>query len=155
MRSVRRPAEMEDLVRDLAERPHPVSKRSIFPTMRDLMCFAAVLGFHEGVRTPLGPNTHEIDARIFEGNQAALDLVFLIALAGSKDASILHPDREDAAVTVFEEYAATGLKKLHAWRAERPDDPYGDQAILSGIRRDGHLGDARPHLDEMVRDVAF
>lgn len=139
MRTIKRPDQFEAVVRLLAETPHPVTGRSIFSTMRELLCFAAVLGFAQARRTPLAQVKNEIDGRIFENSQQALDLIYLIALADAKDASILQPDREDEMLRVFEEYAATGLGVIDTWLKERPDDVYGDQAILSALKRNGYL----------------
>lgn len=154
MRTIRRPEAFEPLVRQLAEIAHPISKRSIFATMRELLCFAAVLGFSEQVRTPL-ERTNEIDARIFENSQQAIDLIYLLALAGSKDASILQPDREDEMIRIFEEYAATGLKVLDRWMKEKPDDVYGDQAILAALRRYGFLSEQKSTVDDVIGNVKF
>ena len=127
MRTIRRPEQFEPLVRQLAENPHPISKRSIFATMRELLCFAAVLGFNEEVRTPVGDRTKEIDGRIFENSQQAIDLIYLLALAGTRDAGILQPEREEEMIRVFEEYAASGLAVLDRWLFARPDGPRRDQ----------------------------
>jgi dnd system-associated protein 4 len=141
MRSVKRSDKHEEMVRRLAEQPHPAANRSVFPTMRELMCFAATLGFEHDKRRPLEGKTQEIDARIFQGNQQAVDLLYLLALAGTKDAEILREDREDDAVTVFEEYANGGFEVLRGWLSEKADDLNGDRAILAALAKYGYLSD--------------
>src|SRR5688572_23848247 len=105
MRGIKRSEQHEDLVRRLAEASHPSSNRSIFPTMRELVCFAAVLGFEHDRRKALEGKTFEIDARIFQGSQQAVDLLYLVALAATKNGDILQEEREDEVVGIFEEYA--------------------------------------------------
>lgn len=141
MRSVKRSEKHEEMVRRLAEQAHPAAGRSIFPTMRELMCFAATLGFEHDKRRALEGKTQEIDARIFQGNQQAVDLLYLVALAGTKDADILREDREDDAVSVFEEYANGGFEVLRGWLAEKADDLNGDRAILAALAKYGYLSD--------------
>ena len=147
MRTIKRPAAHEPLVRLLAETNHPASGRSIFPTMRELLCFAATLGFSTGKRTPVGPQANEIDGRIFENSAQAMDLIYLIALADARSVEALQPDREESMLQAFEEYAASGLKLLDAWLKERPEDVYGDEAIFGALRKYGYLkgsGEAKP-----------
>lgn len=158
MRGVKRSAAHEEMVRRLAETQHPVSSRSIFPTMRELIVFAAVLGFENGIRRPLRGNVNEIDARQFESatdsGKRAMDLVYLIALAGTKEAEILRENSEDQMLTVFEEYANGGFEVLAGWLREKPDDVEGDKAIVAALSRYGFLA-AEPATDELARDVEF
>ena len=81
MRSIRRSEKHDPIVRRLAENTHPSSGRSLFPTMRELLCFAAVLGFDEGTRKRLDEKTLDIDGRIFANHPPTLDLMYLLALA--------------------------------------------------------------------------
>ncbi len=155
MRNVRRSVVYEGLVRRLAEDPHPVTKNSIFPTMRELMCFAAVLGYHEGRLTPINGKTNEIDGRVFSNSQQAIDLLYLIALIEKKDALILHDDKEDEMIRIFEEYANTGFEVLDRWMNEKPDDDKGDKAILTAFRRHKFLGDDGKSLETALGDVKF
>jgi dnd system-associated protein 4 len=144
MRAIKRSATHEDLVRRLAETPHPISNKSIFPTMRELLCFAAVLGFEHEMRRPLLGQTLEIEGRIFLNSQQAVDLVYLIALASSRDADILREEREPEMVALFEEFANGGLEILQAWMCERPDDLHGDKAILSAMVKHNFLTSEKP-----------
>ncbi len=154
MRAIRRSARHEDLVRNLAETPHPQAGRAIFPTMRELLCFAAVLGFEMDKRKPLDATTKEIDGRTFEGHEQSLDLIYLLALAHEKDADILHEENDDKCVSIFEEYVDGGLDEIGAWLRECPHDPHGDTAILDALHRHGYLGGSRG-VDDAVHDVQF
>src|SRR5690348_14617502 len=98
MRSIRRDEKHENTVKLLSEYPHPDGSRSVFPTMRELLCFAAVLGYHYGQKPDLGNKSIEIPARIFENSDTAMDLMFLIGLADRRDAEVLRDGNEDEVV---------------------------------------------------------
>jgi dnd system-associated protein 4 len=155
MRAIKRPEDFEDVVRLLTDVDHPNTGAPVFPTMRELLTFAAVLGFAEGSRTPLPDKVKEIDGRIFENLDQAMDLIYLIALAGAKDAAILQNENEDAMLRVFEEYAATGLGVIRRWLIERPDDVHGAEALLTAFRKYGYLGSGAPSQSIVPGDVTF
>ncbi len=155
MRNVRRNLSHEVLVKLLSEKAHPKTQRSVFPTMRELQCFAAALGFQEGRRKPLEGKTAEIDGRIFENSEIATDMVYLIALAGAGDVNILQPEREDEAISVFEEFANGGFEILREWLATTAGDLDGDQALFAGFNRSGLLGNTKPSVAGALADVKF
>ena len=51
--------------------------------MREVMCFAAVLGYESDRKRKLKEKTFEIDSRNFMNSQQAQDLLYLVALASS------------------------------------------------------------------------
>jgi dnd system-associated protein 4 len=145
MRTFRRSATFDEVVERLAETPHPISKRSLFPYYRDLLCFAAVLGFDTNARHDLAENTVDfVDGRIFSNDDKALDLLYLIGLADSRDINLLREDNEDRLVTIFEQFAEGGLRTLKGWLAERPEDVDGDKAILAALHKYGYLKESQP-----------
>jgi dnd system-associated protein 4 len=154
MRPVRRSKRHETLVRQLAEANHPHASRPIFPTMRELMCFAAVLGFEKDRKRPLDVTTSEIDGRTFENHQQSLDLIYLIALADTKNVDVLRENNEDQCLGIFEQYAEGGFEEIAAWLKERPEDENGDEAILQALQKKGFLGEGRS-VDAAIHDVTF
>ena len=154
MRAIRRSKRHETLVRQLAEANHPHASRPIFPTMRELMCFAAVLGFEREKKKPLDATTMEIDGRTFANHDQSSDLIYLIALSDAKDADVIRDDNEDQCIDIFEQYAEGGFEELAAWLLERPEDEHGDMAILESLRKRGFLGEARD-VDAAIADVSF
>lgn len=154
MRGIKRSKQFETLVRQLAETNHSEVGRPIFPTMRELMCFAAVLGFEKQRKKPLEQATMEIDGRTFENHQQSLDLLYLIALADAKDADILREENEDKALDVFEQYAEGGFEILSSWLAAKPEDESGDHAILMALAKEGYLELARD-VDSASADISF
>lgn len=135
MRAVKRSQKFEDLVKKLAVDENPVSKKSIFPTIRELMCFAAVLGFENDRRSKLQDATNDTEGRIFLNSQQSLDLIYLIALAAEKDGEILREENEDRMIQVFEEYAQGGFEILEQWMKEKPGDLYGNEALLEAFSK--------------------
>lgn len=155
MRNVRRLEIYEPIFKRFTDSPHPVSGRPLFATQREFLCFLGVLGFSTGERLPLEGRLIELDGRVFDSHEQSRDIVYLIALAGGRDANVLLPEREDEAVSVFEEYVVTGFRELDRWLKECPDDHIGDQAILTALRREDFFGGASPSLDQVLDDVHF
>jgi len=155
MRNIRRPQSEETLFKRFTEAAHPASKKPIFATQRDFLCFLAVLGYNSGERTPITGKTTELDSRVFEGHEQSRDILYLIALAGAKDANILQPENEDQMVKIFEEYVASGFKVLDRWLKECPDDHIGDQAIITSIRKEGFFGSHVTSIEKAIGDVVF
>ena len=150
MRDIQRDVEFEDIVKKLAEQKHPHLAASLFRTMRELLCFCAVVGFNNGVRRPLGKKTETIPSRVFENNDMAIDLIYLLALSETKTAEVLKPERENEAVQIFEEYASGGLECVKSWLAKTPTDPYGDTAIINGLREAGAMEPGREEDGEPI-----
>lgn len=154
MRGIKRSEQFEDIVRMLAEAQHPEAGRSIFPTMRELMVFAAVLGFEHDRKQPLESQTNEIDGRNFSNSEQAIDLMYLIALAGDRNVDILREENEDKMIEIFEQYAQGGFEIITGWLREKPEDINGDQAILSGLARNGFLS-APSDADKVIENISF
>lgn len=155
MRSIRRDTKHEPLVRQLTESTNPATNRSLFPTMRELLCFAAAVGFQSKRRIPLGENTAEVDGRVWENLDSAVDMLYLVGLASERKVEILQPDHEDELIKIFEEYANGGLQVLDEWLRAQGGDLYGDQAILSALRREGLLQDTPKPVAQALADVVF
>ena len=155
MRNVRRPEALEPIFKRFTEAQHPITGRPIFPTLREFLCFAAVLGFNTGTRRSLEGRVLELDGRVFDTHEQSRDIVYLLALASTKDAQILLPEREDDAVTVFEEYVISGLHEMDIWLKECPDDHIGDQAILSALRRNAYFGERDKTIEDVLNDIEF
>ena len=142
------------MVRRLGDMQHPQVGRTIFPSMRELMCFAAVLGYESDRKRKLKEKTFEIDSRNFMNSQQAQDLLYLVALAHSKDVETLREEREDEMIEIFEQYAQGGLEILQGWLREKPEDLNGDHAILAALAKYGYL-DANKDVDTIIGDISF
>ncbi len=147
----------EPLARRLAESSHPVTRASLFPTFRELACFAALVGFDAGESKPLVGQTQSlVDGRIFGNSEQAIDIQYLIGLAGTRDQKILldDPAQEERLVSLFEGYVNAGFQILALWMSETPSDPDGDKAILSALRKNGYLSAPEP-ADHALANVTF
>lgn len=100
----------EDMVQRLTKQKLPESDRTLFPTIRELLCFAALLGYSEKRRIPLDKDkgVEDVSYQQFERGDAE-DLIFLIALAETKDPEVLKDGEESRCAEIFEEYANGGL----------------------------------------------
>lgn len=139
LRNVNRSKVHEKLISQYAKDGHPVTGKAIFPTIKDLLCFCAMLGFSENKRTPLdrSQGVEDIMYEIFQRTHAD-DYIYMLALAASKDVGIFRDDAKEDFVEIFEEYANGGLEILKAWTNEFPDE-YGDKALFQGLQKYGYL----------------
>lgn len=156
MRTFRYNSIHDGLVHLLFETPHKRANQPIFVTKRDLLCFAAVLGFEIGKRGKIGQQPSDfVDPRPFENSQEAMNLLYLVGLAETKDVDCLREESEDKLVEIFEEYADTGLATLQEWLRETPSDSQGDRAIIDGLKTHGYLTPASDSAEEVVAEVEF
>lgn len=154
MRGIRRSKKFEEMVRQLAEKPHSISGRPVFPTIRELMCFAATLGFEHKRRNPIQDEYLEIDSRNFENSETAVDLLYLIGLASEKNVNILRDEETDKMVSIFEEYAQGGFEILESWLREKPEDTDGDKAILAALNKNDFLS-TRDDVEVSIQNISF
>lgn len=123
-----------------------------FVTIRELLCFAAMLGFQKKRRVPLpdGPK-EDIAFSTFDENDA-YNYVFLIGVAETKSLEILKDGRENELQKIFEEYAQGGLDIIASWMTKY-SDPKGFNAIVRGLHDEGYIDSETvdPKLIESVR----
>jgi dnd system-associated protein 4 len=140
--SINRNTEHAETVKVLTNKD-PSTGIAVFPTIKALQCFAAVLGFSDSQRKPLERNkTENIEWHTFE-NGNLTDYIYLIALAEENDVNILKSDIEhlipdvtsENMIQIFEEYANRGLEIITSWLHKTPTDLYGTKALLSGMRK--------------------
>ena len=138
----------EDMVQRLAMQKLPGADRTLFPTIRELLCFAALLGYSEGRRIPLDSDagTEDVSYQQFERGDAE-DLIYLIALAETKDPEILKDGEESRCAEIFEEYANGGLQILRDQMLQSGGE-YPDRDISEFLLKSGYLNvdDAEPDV---------
>ncbi len=129
----------EDMVQRLAMLKLTGADRTLFPTIRELLCFAALLGYSEGRRIPLDRNTgiEDVSYQQFERGDAE-DLIYLLALAETKDPDILKDGEESRCAEIFEEYANGGLQILRDVMLQSGGE-YPDRDILELLLKSGYL----------------
>ena len=103
---VRRPREHEALIHELQE-------RGSFPAMRDVLLFAAAVGYRQGRRVPFSSSGEPIRYGILIQPPFGDTLVNLLATnVVTDDPEILDIFRLQERVTIFEEYANGGLEYI-------------------------------------------
>ena len=129
----------EDMVQRLAMLKLPSADRTLFPTIRELLCFAALLGYSENRRIPLDrvAGTEDVSYQQLERGDAE-DLIYLIALAETKDPDILKDGEESRCAEIFEEYANGGLQILRDAMLQSGGE-YPDLVILELLLKSGYL----------------
>lgn len=161
LRDIRRSSEFEDLYNRLGSREYrwPQDSRPegapLFGTIRELMCFAAVLGFQTERREELVGPTHVIPEEVFAKNDDALECLRMIALAESKDHMVFAEERVDEMVTIFEEYACGGTRLIQSFLTDMPTDALGADAILEGLRREQLLPSKKGPSSTSIEAVTF
>lgn len=130
----------EDMVQRLAMEKLPETDRTLFPTIRELLCFAALLGFSEKRRTPLDKDAglEDVSYQQFERGDAE-DLIYLIALAETKDPEVLKEGGESRCAEIFEEFANGGLHIIGE-ALRRGGGEYPDRDILEMLKERAYLG---------------
>jgi dnd system-associated protein 4 len=130
----------EEFVQRLSMQKVPGSDRSLFPTIRELLCFAALLGFSEQRRVPLdrASGVEDISYQQFERDPAAEDVLWTIALAETQNIDVLREGEEAQCAQIFEEYANGGLMLMKDFLI-RNGGEYPDRALLALLKERKYL----------------
>lgn len=156
MRTFRNNSSHDAIIELLYGTAHKKVGQPIFVTKRDLLCFAAVLGFESNRRNKILDKPSDfVDSRPFENSQEAMHLLYLVGLAVTKDVDCLREEKEEELVTIFEEYADGGLCTLEDWLRETPSDPHGDRAIIGALKAHGFLAPTDEPIEAVVAEVEF
>ena len=137
----------EDMVQLLAMEKLPGAQRTVFPTIRELLCFAALLGFSEQRRLPIDKTkgVEDVSYQQFERGDAE-DLIYLIALAETKNPAILKDGEEDKCAEIFEEYANGGLQIIRDAML-RTGGEHPDRDVLELMKERNYLTVEDPEPD--------
>jgi len=99
---IRRPSKFDDMLTDM-------TSKKVFETYKDVLIFAACLGFKRKKRVPFTKSGEPIDLQIFSG-EFNTSVINIIAVAESSDLSYMGQDKEAERIVAFEEYACGGLE---------------------------------------------
>ena len=99
------------------------SGKKLFPTIRELLTFAALLGLKHGKRTPIdkGHGIDDIQGTTYEDTEA-LEFIWMIAVIETGNAEILKDGNERQCAEIFEEYSNTGLKIISEYLDKIPHE---------------------------------
>lgn len=159
MRNIYRSKKHTALFEILEKSKNPNTGESVFPTVKALQCYAAMLGFEEGRRIPLENGEKDSIEWHTMKNDGYIEYIYMIALAETQNLGVLRYNEEDSdtggfsedMVKIFEEYANGGFHILQNWLDKYPGDPYGAKAIIAGLQRSEYLANetAREKFDEV------
>jgi dnd system-associated protein 4 len=138
----------EELVQQLSMQNVPGTDRKLFPTIRELLCFAALLGFSEQRRIPLDRDAgvEDVSYQQFERDPAAEDLLWTIAVAETGDVEVLREGEEARCAQIFEEYANGGLGLIKDFFL-RNGGEYPDRALMALLKERKYLLSAAKEPD--------
>src|SRR4051812_16300685 len=106
-RRVKRPRDKEETIQRLL-----VAKEGPFPEIRDVLTFAAALGYKNDKRVPLQAAGEAIRWETAKNRRGTDALVGMLALVGSDDREVVGDGRFEEQIEIFEEYANGGLEIL-------------------------------------------
>lgn len=106
-RRVRRPSDKQEVMDELTSEDGP------FVALRDVLVFAAALGYSRGRRVPFTSSGEPIKWDTMCNRRGTEDLVNMLCVAdASEDPQILEDDRFEERILLLEEYANGGLEIL-------------------------------------------
>lgn len=114
---INRDRKHENLVQHLVENPNT----AIFNFNKDLMVFAAILGYHYGIKRPLSSDTIQIVLQTYHSTEDD-GYIYLLALLENKNATCLKNENLVESKKIFEEYCNGGLELLQDWFDSNPAD---------------------------------
>ena len=147
-RNVYRSKIHEDMVQLLARTTVDKAETSLFTTIRQLMIFAALLGYSQNRKIPLDKTkgVEYIQIHIFEND---LDYINMIALADQQNPEIFKDNNNFDVIEVFEEYANGGFEIINGWLAQY-NDHSGQKAIIQGLYNNKYINKDTTSIDELL-----
>ena len=124
---VKRERKYEELIARLNS-----GEKSIFQYIKDIMVFAAMVGYSRGAREQLSGETIDIILETYSSDEKD-GFVYLLALIDTEDGSCLKDANLHSSVKVFEEYCNAGLAIIKSWLDENPGDIGGVDTILGKV----------------------
>lgn len=106
--------------------------KSIFQYLKDLMVFAAMVGYNSGERREVHGETIEIILETYATDEKD-GFIYLLGLLEHKDGHVLKDQNLRKCVAVFEEYCNSGLYTIERWLDDNPGDPSGIETLLHHI----------------------
>ena len=103
---------------------------SMFPFIKDLMVFAASIGYSLKQRTPLKGESAGITLGTYSSDGQD-GFIYLFGLLESKNGESLRFDNLRETIKIYEEFCNAGLYEIQKWLDNNPSDPSGTDTILT------------------------
>jgi dnd system-associated protein 4 len=128
----------------------------IFSHNKDLMVFAAMVGYSQKKSDPVSSDKIQITLGTYANTQQDT-FIYLLALLKTKDATCLKGDNLNDTVKVFEGYCNSGLNIIQSWLDKNPGDPTGVDTLEAKIVEQALLNEKRSQeaLDNDNLNVDF
>lgn len=146
----------EPIVQRLAVDKLPEIGKSLFPTIRELLSFAALLGYSEGRKIPLNSKlgTEDIGGSVYEHHEA-MEIIYALAIAENNSSDILKEGREAECAKIYEEYANGGLELITDWLTAYADQS-PEKAIFNGLLNADYLAkETNDGVEENIKNIGF
>lgn len=129
-------------------------RRRAFETNMDVLVFAAFVGMKYGVPEKTTAERFEVPTDVFN-NRKMYHALFLIPLLHTKDANILRQEKDSELLTIFQEFANSGLGIIQSWLDEAPTDIYGDKVLMKKLFQELSEDDASDFDGKDVESIKF
>ena len=128
---------------------------NVFPTIRELLCFAAMLGYALGKKNKFPENykKNDVSWAQFLANESD-DYIYLIAVADTKSTECLKSEPVIDLVDIFEEYINGGFEVILSWFSKYSNQN-GLKAIVSGLFDEGFINSENISKEEIVKSLSF
>jgi dnd system-associated protein 4 len=129
--------------------------KNVFPTIRELLCFAAMLGYALGkkIKFPENFKKNDVSWAQFVANDSD-DYIYFIAVCDTKSTDCLKSNPNFDLVDVFEEYINGGFEVISTWFLK-----YSNQnclkAIISGLYDEGFIDNQNIDRESIMKSISF
>ena len=134
MAQIWRDKQYTQLAERLVEKETRYCGQKIFPSYRELLVFAAMVGFHHDKKSMVNEKGFDIPQRIFESNESDA-YIYLCALQDQKSGEIFREKNDNECWKIFESYANSGLEIINNWLLDSPGDIDGVDTILNEMKK--------------------
>lgn len=108
------------------------NKEGSFTYIKDLMVFAAMVGYSKNERKELKGDGIGIILETYASDEKDA-FVYLLALITERNGTILRNENLNRAINIFEEYCNAGLETIQLWFDENPGDHAGTDTLFEKI----------------------
>ena len=128
---------------------------NVFPTIRELLCFAAMLGYSLGkkIKFPENYKKNDVSWAQFIANGSD-EYIYFLAVCDTKGTDCLKSDTNIDLVDIFEEYINGGFEVILDWFSKySSQDPL--KAIISGLYNEGFINNHQIKREELLKSISF
>ncbi|HEY9267955.1 MAG TPA: hypothetical protein VIO39_00715 [Methylotenera sp.] len=129
---VKRNRKYEPIVEKLCSRRFSHSNKPIFVYIKDLMVFAAMVGYSHDVTEELEAEPIQIILNTYASDEKD-GFIYLIALLQEKNAECLKDGNITDSVKYFERFCNGGLSVIKGWLDENPGDSESVDTLVDKI----------------------